>query len=117
MLFFSWATPGAKSFKSTCEIVVREGDFPDSRRTSDHRATSAKIVFEESTARGQTNLLGRKLSSFENGVVTYLESDGHKTEVKFSDLELAEQKPIMEATGWGASGKIRLAPTTLSRTL
>ena len=101
MLDFVFVANGAKSFELTCEIVVREGDFPDSRRTSDHRATSAKIVFKESTARGQTNLLGRKLSSFENGVVTYLESDGHKTEVKFSDLELAEQKPIMEATGWG----------------
>ena len=45
MLDFVFVANGATSFKSTCQIVVREGDFPDSKRTSDNRATRAVIKF------------------------------------------------------------------------
>jgi len=45
MLDFVFVANGAKSFKSVCEIVVRPGDFPDTKRTSDHRATRAEIKF------------------------------------------------------------------------
>ena len=45
MLDFAFVANGAKSFESVCKIIVRPGDFPDSDRTSDHRATRLKVGF------------------------------------------------------------------------
>ncbi len=37
MLDFAFVAGPAKDWKSTCNILVREGDFPDDEKTSDHR--------------------------------------------------------------------------------
>jgi len=45
MLDFVFVANSAKEFDAHCEIVVREGDFPDDETTSDHRPTIAEITF------------------------------------------------------------------------
>lgn len=37
MLDFAFVAGPAKEFKWECEVIVREGDFPDNNKTSDHR--------------------------------------------------------------------------------
>ena len=37
MLDFAFVAGPAKDWKSTCNIIVRDGDFPDDEKTSDHR--------------------------------------------------------------------------------
>ena len=37
MLDFAFVSGPAKDWKSVCNIIVREGDFPDDEKTSDHR--------------------------------------------------------------------------------
>ena len=37
MLDFAFVTGAAKDMKWTCEVIVRDGDFPDDDKTSDHR--------------------------------------------------------------------------------
>ena len=39
MLDFAFVANGAKEFTWECEIVVRDGDFPDDETKSDHRPT------------------------------------------------------------------------------
>ena len=39
MLDFAFVANGAKKLDWRCEIVVRDGDFPDDKTTSDHRPT------------------------------------------------------------------------------
>jgi endonuclease/exonuclease/phosphatase family metal-dependent hydrolase len=44
MLDFAFVTGSAKDWKSTCRVLVREGDFPDDKTTSDHRPFELTIV-------------------------------------------------------------------------
>ena len=37
MLDFAFVAGPAKDWKSSCQIIVRENDFPDDEKTSDHR--------------------------------------------------------------------------------
>ena len=37
MLDFAFVANGAKDWQTRCEIIVRDGDFPDDEKTSDHR--------------------------------------------------------------------------------
>ena len=37
MLDFAFVANAAKTWKKTCRVIVREGDFPDDKSTSDHR--------------------------------------------------------------------------------
>ncbi|MFT7631590.1 MAG: endonuclease/exonuclease/phosphatase family metal-dependent hydrolase, partial [Mariniblastus sp.] len=37
MLDFAFVAGPAKNWKATCKIIVRDGDFPDDKSTSDHR--------------------------------------------------------------------------------
>ena len=37
MLDFVFVANGATEWKTTCRVIVREGDFPDDETTSDHR--------------------------------------------------------------------------------
>jgi endonuclease/exonuclease/phosphatase family metal-dependent hydrolase len=45
ILDFVFAAHGAEDWKISSEIVEREGDFPDTEETSDHRPVSVSIVF------------------------------------------------------------------------
>ena len=105
MLDFVFVANGAKKYKSKCSIVVRGGDFPDSRSTSDHRATWAEVRFAPDKrsvfAQTTTTAPAKQISGFENGVVTYTAADGVETRVNFGNLTLAERKLVMETTGWG----------------
>ena len=44
MLDFAFVAGAAKEFKWHCDVVVREGDFPDDDKTSDHRPIVLKRV-------------------------------------------------------------------------
>ena len=37
ILDFSFVAGAAKDWKAECRVLVREGDFPDDKKTSDHR--------------------------------------------------------------------------------
>ena len=37
MLDFCFVANGAKDWDIECDVIVRDGDFPDDRKTSDHR--------------------------------------------------------------------------------
>ena len=37
MLDFAFASGPAKAWEKSCRVIVRDGDFPDDERTSDHR--------------------------------------------------------------------------------
>ena len=37
MLDFSFLAGAAKDWKAECRVIVRDGDFPDDDKTSDHR--------------------------------------------------------------------------------
>ena len=43
MLDFVFLANGAKRFQCQCSILKREGDFPDDKTTSDHRATELRL--------------------------------------------------------------------------
>lgn len=45
MLDFVFVANGAKELEARCQIVVRDGDFPDDDTTSDHRPTVARFEF------------------------------------------------------------------------
>ena len=99
MLDFVFVANGFKKIKSKSSIIVREGDFPDSHLTSDHRATMAEIRYVPAPVKAKRSKAG--IVGFEQGVVSYRKSDGDITKKKFSDLTLAKRKLVMEATGWG----------------
>jgi endonuclease/exonuclease/phosphatase family metal-dependent hydrolase len=44
ILDFAFVAASAKNWKSTCRVLVREGDFPDDKTTSDHRPFEMTIV-------------------------------------------------------------------------
>ena len=44
ILDFAFVAASAKNWKSTCRVVVRDGDFPDDKTTSDHRPFEMTIV-------------------------------------------------------------------------
>ncbi|MCP4480861.1 MAG: endonuclease/exonuclease/phosphatase, partial [Planctomycetaceae bacterium] len=44
ILDFAFVAGSAKNWKSTCRVLVREGDFPDDKTTSDHRPFEMTIV-------------------------------------------------------------------------
>ena len=44
MLDFAFVAGSAKKFKWQCEVIVRDGDFPDDDKTSDHRPVVLKLV-------------------------------------------------------------------------
>ena len=99
MLDFVFVANGFKEVESKCSIIVRDGDFPDNRLTSDHRATMAEIRFGPAPAKATSPKTG--IVEFEQGLVSYWGADGTITKKKFSDLTLAKRKQVMEATGWG----------------
>lgn len=37
LLDFNFVAGAAKDWKAECRVIVREGDFPDDHKTSDHR--------------------------------------------------------------------------------
>jgi hypothetical protein len=44
MLDFAFVANAAKAWKLTCRVIVRDGDFPDDEKTSDHRPF--ELIFE-----------------------------------------------------------------------
>lgn len=44
ILDFAFVAGSAKDWKSTCRVLVRKGDFPDDKTTSDHRPFELTIV-------------------------------------------------------------------------
>ena len=44
ILDFAFVAASAKNWKSTCRVLVRDGDFPDDKTTSDHRPFEMTIV-------------------------------------------------------------------------
>lgn len=44
ILDFAFVAGSAKDWKSTCKVLVRKGDFPDDKTTSDHRPFEMKII-------------------------------------------------------------------------
>lgn len=44
ILDFAFVAGSAKDWDSTCKVLVREGDFPDDKTTSDHRPFEMKII-------------------------------------------------------------------------
>ncbi len=44
MLDFAFIAGPAKTWKPTCQVIVREGDFPDDDKTSDHRPIELRLA-------------------------------------------------------------------------
>ena len=44
MLDFAFVAGPAKDWKPICRVIVREGDFPDNKSTSDHRPIELKLT-------------------------------------------------------------------------
>ena len=47
MLDFAFVAGAAKEWAATCRVITREDDFPDDRRTSDHRPVELKITIPQ----------------------------------------------------------------------
>jgi hypothetical protein len=43
MLDFSFVAGAAKNWKAECRAIVRDGDFPDDDKTSDHRPVELNL--------------------------------------------------------------------------
>ena len=44
MLDFAFVSGPAKTWNPQCRVIVREGDFPDSSKTSDHRPVELRLT-------------------------------------------------------------------------
>jgi hypothetical protein len=44
MLDFNFVAGAAKHWNATCRVIVREGDFPDDEKTSDHRPVALRLM-------------------------------------------------------------------------
>ena len=46
MLDLAFVAGKAKDWEPKCRVIVREGDFPDNRSTSDHRPVELRVNIE-----------------------------------------------------------------------
>ena len=44
MLDFAFVSGPAKTWNPQCRVIVREGDFPDTKKTSDHRPIELRLT-------------------------------------------------------------------------
>jgi hypothetical protein len=47
MLDFNFVAGAAKDWKAECRVIVRDGDFPDDKKTSDHRPVQLVLTWTE----------------------------------------------------------------------
>ena len=49
MLDFAFVSGPAKTWNPQCRVIVREGDFPDTKKTSDHRPIELRLTLPKAS--------------------------------------------------------------------